>query len=68
MLRASTPLLNKGGYRAAIIERGIDMHRVALAGAPPIKLGIMHDVDPRQEFEDIRISEPRLRELVDEGV
>ena len=52
----------------AIPERGIDTDRMTLTGAATIKLRIMHDLNLGQEPDDFWISEPRFRELLNEGV
>src|SRR5262245_28503547 len=68
MINVSTPLLHGDGHCLSIPERGIDLDRMALTGAAAIKLGIVKDLDPRQEVENFWIGEPGFRKLLDEGI
>src|SRR5205085_11631292 len=68
MICASMPLLGIGEHPLPIIKSSVDMHRVALGGSSNIKLRIVHDVDPRQERENLWVGQSAWRELLNEGV
>src|SRR6266851_2981999 len=53
MLGAATSLLDVGGQSPSVIERGLDMHRMALSRASAVELGVVNDVDSRQQRHDV---------------